>query len=69
MDDNAVKITNLKDGPILIVQKVNGEQFDFGIIINSNDINYFVVGKIGINKNFSDLADYTDLIAQDKNQI
>ena len=69
MEDNVVKITNLKDGPILIVQKVNGELFDFGIIINSNNINYFVVGQIGINKNLSDLADYTDLIAQNKKQI
>ena len=69
MGNNITKVNNLKNGPILITQKTNGEVFDFGIIINSNNINYFIGGQIGINKTLPDLNDYIDKIEKNKTNI
>ena len=47
---NVEKVSNLENGSILIIQKKNGEVLDFGIIINHNNINYFIGGQIGLIK-------------------
>ena len=51
-------VSDLIDGPILIIQKTNGQTFDFGIIFNDNNLNYFIGGQIGLNKTNDDLKSY-----------
>ena len=62
-------IQNLENGPILIIQKTNGEVFDFGILINNNGINCFVGGQIGLNKQSSEIRAYLDKISSSHNNI
>jgi len=62
-------IQNLEDGPILIIQKTNGEVFDFGILINNNEINCFVGGQIGLNKTSTDIKTYIDKISSSYDNI
>jgi hypothetical protein len=62
-------IQNLENGPILIIQKTNGEVFDFGILINDNEINCFVGGQIGLNKQSAEIRAYLDKISFSHNDI
>ena len=66
---DAKLIKNLENGPILIIQKTNGEVFDFGILINNNGINCFVGGQIGLNKQSAEIRAYLDKISSSHNNI
>jgi hypothetical protein len=59
---NVKDVSNLEDGPILIIQKKNGEVLDFGIIINHDNINYFIGGQIGLNKTKENIVTYIQKI-------
>ena len=63
------KKTNLESGAILITQLKNGEVFDFGFIIEKNNIDYFVGGQIGLNKTQSDISKYIIKIQNNEKQI
>jgi len=67
--ENIIKKTNLKDGPILIIPKKNGEVLDFGFIINKDNKNYFIGGKIGLNKSQEDIVKYIKKIESNENLI
>jgi hypothetical protein len=60
--NNVEKINDLDNGPIIIIQKTNGEVFDFGIIFDDNNINCFIGGQIGLNKTIQDLKVYQEKI-------
>ena len=65
---NVEKVSNLENGSILIIQKKNGEVLDFGIIINHNNINYFIGGQIGLNKTKENIVTYIQKMRA-KNEI
>lgn len=60
--NNVEKVNDLDNGPILIIQKTNGEVFDFGIIFDDNNISCFIGGQIGLNKTTHDLKEYQEKI-------
>jgi len=45
-------------GPILIIQKYNGEVFDLGIVTNQNNIEYFIGIKTGLNKTEEEIKNF-----------
>ena len=49
---------NFEEGPILITQKNNGKVFDFGIVINQNNIEYFIGIQAGLNKTKEEITNY-----------
>lgn len=50
---------DLKDGPIFIYQTFErGEVFDFGIIMDYNNITYFIGGQSGLNKGDKEIESY-----------
>ena len=66
---NIKKIDNLEDGPILIIQTKNGEVFDFGFIMEENNIQFFVGGQIGLNKTREELLQYQLKIERNEQNI
>ena len=60
---------NLSEGPILIIQKEDGEIFDLGIVIKENDIDYFIAVQIGINIKNSDINNYLSKIKKNEKII
>ena len=63
--NNVKQNKNLKNGDILIIQKLNGQVFDFSILID----NYFIGGQIGLNKTNDDLKIYKKKIIQNEKNI
>ena len=67
--NNIEKKIGLDNGPILIVQTTNGPVFDFGIIFDDNNINYFIGGQIGLNKTNQELKVYQEKIGMSHERI
>ena len=84
-EDNIIEIDNIykyacqstttkidklyKEGPILIIQKDEGEVFDFGIVFENQNINYFIGGQIGINKKSEEINNYISKLEFNKENI
>ena len=60
--NNVEKVNDLDSGPIIIVQKTNYPVFDLGIIFDDDSINYFIGGKIDLNKTCQELKEYQEKI-------
>ena len=60
---------NIKSGPILLIQKTNGEVFDLGIILNEENIEYLIGIQIGINKRKEEIEDYLEKLNNYKKNI
>ena len=60
---------NLKDGPILIIQKKDGLVFDFGFVIKENDLNFFVGVQTGLNKIDQDIVKYITQIKENEKDL
>ena len=56
--ENIIPQNKIEEGPILIIQKNNGEVFDFGIVINQNNIEYFIGIQAGLNKTKEEITNY-----------
>ena len=67
--NNVKKKFDLDNGPIIIVQTTNGPVFDFGIIFDDNNINYFIGVQIGLNKTNPELKSYQDKISKSHERI
>ena len=67
--NNVKKKFDLDNGPIIIVQTTNGPVFDFGIIFDDNNINYFIGVQIGLNKTNPELKSYQDKICKSHERI
>ena len=67
--NNIEKKNGLDNGPIIIVQTTNGPVFDFGIIFDDNNINYFIGVQIGLNKTNPELKSYQDKISKSHERI
>ena len=69
-DEKDVVIKNkFKEEPILIIQKENGEVFDFGIVLKKENIDYFIGGQIGINKTSEEINNYITKLYLNENNI
>ena len=66
---NVKPVKNLVGGDVLIIQKQNGEVFDFGIIKEFNNINYFIGGQIGLNKTLENIKTYVKKIIENEKCI
>ena len=56
-------------GPILITQSKNGEVFDLGIVLNSDDNNYFIGVQIGVNKTQEDISRYITKLQNNEKRV
>jgi len=66
--DNIPNI-EFEKGPILITQSKNGEVFDLGIVLNSDDNNYFIGVQIGVNKTQDDISTYITKLQKNEKRI
>ena len=78
--DNILEVENLydmkniiskkcEDGPILIIQKEKGEVFDFGIVFNHINTEYFIGVQVGINKTDEKIFNYIKKLEKKEKQI
>jgi hypothetical protein len=67
--NNKSQNNELKEGPILIAQKNQGEVFDFGILINKNNIDYFIGVQVGLNKTREDIYNCISKIENNNNRF
>ena len=66
---NIIPNENIENGPILILQKKEGEVFDFGFVFNNNNIEYFIGAQVGINKTAEDILNYSSKLELNENTI
>ena len=60
---------NLKKGPILFIQKYNGQALDFAFIINNHKIDYFFGAQVGTNKRASEIEDCLNKLYECKDEL